>query len=99
MSDNLTDRLFGLNLSRMSDDRREILERFSGTSRPTREDNETLTRALSAIRLTVASRKRTEIRGLGVFTWKPFHAHLPNGKNVVTRRLWFSSTCIRRGSK
>lgn len=98
MSD-MSDRLFPLNLARMGEGRREILVRFAGEN-PTREDNETLSRAIAAIRETVESRGRTEIRGLGVFTWRPFRTRLPDGRPVRTRRLWFSSTCIgKRGAR
>lgn len=97
MSD-ITDRLFGLNLAKMSESRKDILTRFAGKD-PTKDDNDTLTRAISAIRSTVESRERTEIRGLGVFTWKPFHTHLPDGTAVDTHRLWFSSACISKGHR
>lgn len=96
MSDGMADRLFDLNLSRMGDSRYELLRRYAG-GRPTKEDNETLGRFVSALRETIASRERTEIRGLGVFFWKPFKAHLPGGRKVVTKRLWFKSACLRRG--
>jgi len=84
------DRLFQLNLRRMSGSRRDLLDRFAGRE-PTREDNVLLSRFVAALRATLENRKRTEIRGLGVFTWRKFKAHLPNGRTVNTVRLWFHS--------
>ena len=97
MSD-ITDRLFELNLSRMSDDRRELLGRVAGRN-PTKSDNKMLTKFIKALKDTVVSRDRTEIRGLGVFFWKPFKTHLPDGRKVVTKRLWFKSAVIRRARR
>ena len=87
---------FRLNWERMGDDRRELLRRFTGGREPTAVDARLLSRFVKALAGTVSARRRTAVRGLGVFTWRPFRAHMPDGGTKLTQRLWFHSECIRR---
>lgn len=87
---------FRLNWAKMGDDRRELLTEFTGGREPTAADARLLTRFVKALAETVARRRRTSVRGLGVFTWRPFRAHLPDGRTKLTQRLWFHSECITR---
>lgn len=85
---------FRLNWARMGDDRKELLKRFTGGREPTAADARVFTCFVKALAETVASRRRTAVRGLGVFTWRPFRAHMPDGSTKLTQRLWFHSECI-----
>lgn len=59
--------------------------------------DETAVRAvLRALASVVSRRERTEVRGLGVFTWRPFRGRLPDGTRFRTDRLWFKTQSIRR---
>lgn len=87
---------FRLNWERMGDDRKELLRRFTGGREPTAVDARLLSRFVKALAGTVSARQRTAVRGLGVFTWRPFRAHMPDGGTKLTQRLWFHSECIRR---
>ena len=87
---------FRLNWERMGDDRKELLRRFTGGQEPTATDARLLSRFVKALAETVSARRRTAVRGLGVFTWRPFRAHMPNGDTKLTQRLWFHSECIQR---
>ena len=90
---------FRLNWERMGDDRKEFLRRFTGGREPTATDARLLSRFVKALAETVSARRRTAVRGLGVFTWRPFRAHMPDGSTKLTQRLWFHSECIRRAGK
>lgn len=90
---------FRLNWERMGDDRKELLRRFTGEREPTATDARLLSRFVKALAETVSARQRTVVRGLGVFTWRPFRAHMPSGDTKLTQRLWFHSECIQRAKK
>lgn len=80
---------FELNLAKMSQDRRDLLDRFTG-GKPTPESVGMLSRFLTALRDTVASRRRTKLRGLGVFEWHPASGRLPTGGRYKSWRLVFT---------
>lgn len=62
-------------------------------------DETTVRKVLRALASLVRANDRSEIRGLGVFTWRPFHGHLPNGEPFSTERLYFTSQCIKRNRR
>lgn len=78
-----------LALYHMSDSRRELLKRFTGGKEPTYADVAAVSTFITALRDTVVSRKRTELRGLGVLEWRPCSRKIPTGKRVETWRLVF----------
>jgi hypothetical protein len=77
-----------LALYHMCDSRRELLRRFSA-GKPTYGDVVSTSRFVVALRDTVLARRRTEIRGLGVFEWRPCSRRIPTGRRVRTWRLVF----------
>lgn len=78
-----------LALLRMSDSRKALLDEFTGGSKPTARDLDDLSRFLHALSRTVEARRRTELRGLGVFEWLPWRGKLPTGRRVSSWRLSF----------
>ena len=73
----------------MSDSRKALLKHYTGGEEPTLADVAAVSQFLKALSSTVAERKRTELRGLGVFEWRPWNGRLPTGRKVSTWRLVF----------
>ncbi len=83
-------------LCTMRPSRRELLERYTGGREPTLADVVAVSQFLKALAGTVQSRKRTELRGLGVFEWLPWRGKLPTGRKVSSWRLVFRFNQERR---
>lgn len=79
-----------LALHYMSKDRRNLLDLVVGSRRPTFDDVKSITTFLMSLRDLIAGARRTELRGLGVFEWKPCYGkRLPGGRVVDSWRLTF----------
>lgn len=78
-----------LALYHMSESRRALLNNTVGAARPTYKDVTDIARFTRALRDTIVSRRRTELRGLGVFEWKPCRKKIPTGTYVNSWRLVF----------
>lgn len=75
-----------LALLKMGESRKELLTNYAGTD-PEYRDVRDLSRFLRAMCLTVARRRKTELRGFGVFEWKPCKGRTPTGKEYDSWRL------------
>lgn len=73
----------------MSDSRKALLKRYTGGREPTLADVVAVSQFLKALSDTVASRRRTELRGLGVFEWRPRKGRLPTGRRFSSWHLVF----------
>lgn len=73
----------------MSDSRKSLLLRYTGGKEPSFADVVAVSMFLKALSDTVASRRRTELRGLGVFEWRPCKGRLPTGQKFSSWRLVF----------
>lgn len=71
----------------------EEMEEITGLSG---ESEGTVRRVLRAVAMTVCGRDRTELRGFGVFTWRPFRGRNPEGRKFSVMRLWFRTDSMRR---
>lgn len=49
---------------------------------------------IRALAATIVRRERTEIRGLGAFTWRKYLGHPPGGGRFDTEHLWFTTRCL-----
>lgn len=79
-----------LALHYMSEDRRNLLDLTVGGRRPTLTDVKSVTTFLTSLRDLIVRARRTELRGLGVFEWKPCRGkRLPDGRVVDAWRLTF----------
>ena len=76
--------------------RLELLKRFTGGRDPTYADYVAVRRFLRALAETVGSRKRTVLKGLGVFEWKPWNRRIPTGRTVSSQHLFFALTRSKR---
>lgn len=87
-----------LALLRMKDSRRELLANYAG-AKPTYEDVSGMSRFVKALGRTIENRRRTELRGLGVFEWKPFRGKTPDGRpfNVWRLVFRFRQNCTYKG--
>lgn len=77
-----------LALLHMKDSRRELLANYAGAA-PAYEDVSNMSRFVRALALTIESRRRTELRGLGVFEWRPYRGRTPDGQPFDVWRLAF----------
>lgn len=75
-----------LALLRMSKSRKDLLTEVYGNN-PTYDDVIQIGKFIRALGNVVQRRRRTELRGLGVFEWKPFHGRTPAGNEFNTWRL------------
>lgn len=78
-----------LALYRMSPSRRALLETYAGGRDATYADVKNLSRFLTSLCDVVASNQKVELRGLGVFEWKPWENVLPTGRRFKSWRLLF----------
>lgn len=59
-------------------------------------DEKSVRLVLHALASVVSRRERSEIRGLGVFTWRPYRANLPDGRWLRSEHLWFTTRCLTK---
>lgn len=59
-------------------------------------DERTVRSVLRALASVVARRERSEFRGLGAFTWRPYRAYLPGGRRVDVEHLWFTTYSLQK---
>ena len=76
-------------LSRMSEDRKALLMKWTGGREPTLADLAAVSTFVRALAETVVERRKTSLRGLGVFEWLPWRGKLPTGRKVSSWRLVF----------
>lgn len=80
-------------------ERRELVMRFNGGKEPTLYDYNTVHRFLKALAQTVGSRRKTVLRGLGVFEWRPWKGRTPTVESGRSWRLSFALTRAERNYK
>lgn len=79
-------------LYRRSDDRLELLRRFTGGKDPRYSDIVAVREFIRALAETVGSRRKTVLTGLGTFQWLPWKGRTPDGKERSSFRLVFKLT-------
>lgn len=85
-----------LALYRMAPSRKDLMFRYTGGNAPTIVDIRTVNRVLACLADTIAGNERTELRGLGVFQWKPAAGRLPTGDKYTSYRMIFKFNQKRR---
>ena len=83
-------------LRSMSADRRLVINAYTGGGTPSIEEIETVNQVLKALAEVVGTRQRVELRGLGVFEWKPTKGRLPDGRRFDSWRMVFKYNQKRR---
>jgi len=79
-----------------NEERRELAMKMNGGNEPTLYDYNTVHRFLKALAETVGSRRKTVLRGLGVFEWHPWKGRTPTVENGKSWRLTFQLTKSER---
>ena len=84
-------------LVRRSEDRLALLQNYIGPgNKPTFDDVLSMRRFLNALALTVGTRRRTVLKGLGVFEWHPWRGRTPTVTDRKSWRLTFQLTYSKR---
>lgn len=79
-----------------NEERLELVKRFTGGEEPTLHDLNCVHRFLKALAQTVGARKKTVLRGLGVFEWHPWKGSTPTVEDGKSWRLSFQLTRSER---
>lgn len=83
-------------LFRRSPDRIALLRNYTGGREPTYADVVAVRQFLKALAQTVGSRRKTTLKGLGVFEWLPWKGRTPTVESGRSWRLTFRLTRSER---